>query len=109
VLPNLIALNRRMAAPGIRFARRLLHFDHSIPSAKLRIRSGIQPHCAVGGCVTSTQFIVDTLTRHLSETKSLGEGANIRKLRDSYQSLLENERWLSGVVNPLALSTRRSR
>jgi hypothetical protein len=59
--------------------------------------------------VITTQFIAEMLTRHLSETKSLGDGARIRKLRDGYQSMLENERWLSGVVNPLALSTRRSR
>jgi hypothetical protein len=55
--------------------------------------------------MSNHQIIVASLTRHLRETKSLREAAGIRKLRDGYQVLLENEYWLSGDVNPLASLT----
>lgn len=49
----------------------------------------------------STKIIIETLTCHLNETKSLRLSAQIRKIRDGYEALLENENWLAGNVNPM--------
>ena len=52
--------------------------------------------------MSSAEIIVETLTRHLRDVKSLREGARIRRLRASYEALVENENWLSGQIDPLA-------
>ena len=50
----------------------------------------------------SAEIILETLTRQLRDTKSLHDGARIRRLREGYRALVENENWLSGKVDPLA-------
>jgi hypothetical protein len=57
--------------------------------------------------MSSAEILVETLTRHLRDTKSLREGASIRRLRASYEALVENENWLSGKTDPLASQTTR--
>jgi hypothetical protein len=52
--------------------------------------------------MSSAEIIVATLTRHLRDIKSLREGARIRRLRASYEALVENENWLAGKIDPLA-------
>ena len=52
--------------------------------------------------MSSAEIILETLTHHLRDTKSLQEGARIRRLREGYRALVENENWLSGKVDPLA-------
>lgn len=59
--------------------------------------------------MTSNEIIVDTLTEHLHQTRSLREGARLRKLRDGYRSLVDNENWLSGQIDPLADSVTHGR
>lgn len=51
--------------------------------------------------MSNAEIILETLTHHLRDTRSLHEGARIRRLRDSYRALVENENWLSGKVDPL--------
>jgi hypothetical protein len=57
--------------------------------------------------MSSAEIIVETLTRHLRDIKSLREAARIRRLRASYEALVENEDWLSGKIDPLASPNAR--
>ena len=54
--------------------------------------------------MASNATIVETLTQHLSDTKSLRESARIRRLRAAFIALDENENWLSGKIDPLLRS-----
>ena len=56
--------------------------------------------------MTSNEIILDTLTEHLHQTTSLREGAKLRKLRDGYRILVDNENWLFGRIDPLAAHGR---
>lgn len=57
--------------------------------------------------MSSAEIIVATLTRHLSDIKSLREGARVRRLRASYEALVENENWLTGKTHPVASPNMR--
>jgi hypothetical protein len=51
--------------------------------------------------LADTAVMVEVLTRQLQDTRSLREGARLRRLRDSYVALAENEAWIAGDIKPL--------